>query len=291
MGTGGLISYPEVRIRGDVFEDVFRLPRVEAALMELDKLALESKARLVLEGVNAPEGGGEGEEQAPAKKPTSRKAASAPARPEPKKSEGDKDEDWTRLIAHYETRFAKTGYKRVYVKGDDGDLYVAVTRNPIHVQRYDQVATSDGERQGPSGTVLHVVDVDTTIRDVTLGFWGDVIRKSKATILSLLGKRLNTEIQGALEDAIVGDKKPDKEEDGSLRRMLSAGGTVVGAGSLLTPILTAAAHVPPVAAVVISVGVVITGMNVADLLIAGHDKQPFYQAVGVTVNTNRPIHF
>jgi len=188
------------------------------------------------------------------------------------------------FIDEYELRFQKTGYDRIYVH-DEGRVFLALHKSGrLHrVEPMFKVQMSADGDYKDSGTVARVVDVSNSYNEATFGFWRDIIGNITKGIRGKLQANLEKDLDVASTNAIA-DAKPE-ESEGSKPDMKDL---AVGAG-VAASLGAAMFNIPAAVMVVSGTGGLITAMNVIDYVATGHDKAPFYHAIGVTVNRNERI--
>ncbi len=222
-GQGGIMSHGPIRISGRTFDDVYRLPKLDAS-----------------------------------------------------------DE---KTIAAYEKRFADCGYDRLYIKGDNGDVYLA-----LH-EKGEMSAVKDGYRvsmrndlhQRDSGEVLAVVDVTNSWTEATIGVWKRTLTKVVDAAFGAVGIKADKRIEAAangIADAVV----PEAEKTG--KRDLATIAVAVTSVTAYSALLAAV----PIAAVGVGVAALgLTGASVAKFALQKQDKTSIFHALGIGVNRSEPV--
>jgi hypothetical protein len=187
------------------------------------------------------------------------------------------------IIDEYELRFQKTGYDRIYIH-DEGKVFVALHKSG-RLNRVDPgfrvQMSADGDYKD-SGVVARVVDVSNSYKEATFGFWRDVVGNVVGGIRGKLHANLEKELDVASTAAVSkpegGKSKPEMKD------------LMVGAG-VAASLGAAMFNIPAAVMVISGTGGLVTAMNVIDYVATGHDKAPFYHAIGVAVNRNESVKY
>jgi hypothetical protein len=187
-----------------------------------------------------------------------------------------------KAIADFEQRFKETGYDRVYVKNDAGDLFIALNGKGAlkRVEPHFRAQFRDDGELKDSGEVLHVADVDNSMKEATIGFWSKLLRKVIEGVRAAATKKETGE---ALLHAAEGTKEEDKKMSPQQMQSLAiAGGMVASMG-------VATLNAPVAAVMAVATGLIATAANVAVMAQTGKDMTAVLHAVGVTVNRDEAV--
>ncbi len=196
----------------------------------------------------------------------------------------------------YEQQFARTGYDRIYVRGDDNELYVGLrdegTLKDLSVEA--NLAFNDPSKAlglgatRQMGVVLRVVDVNNTRYEATIGFLGRTAAG--------WGERLNNLFRDVSEQpvsaitTISNNLKPDPKAPATAAIAAAGAG---GAAPWFAAVGLAglAAAIPNSHNLLTFVGVglagfagIATGLSLWSLRRTGKDIGPFLDAIGHVVN-------
>lgn len=193
-------------------------------------------------------------------------------------------------IKQFEERFKDTGFDRIYIKGNDGRLYVVLNESgSLRIRAGMRVQLGPEGSRRDSGQVLFVHDVNNSIREATIGFWGGLASRLVRSMQGKLNEDLDSQVNKVATDAAAGGASESTEAaDKSIVPYLAVGGVLAGGGAI-----GAAALFNPAVLAAIGGGAVlaITGFNVFDAIHAkrSQDLSMIYHAMGVTVNRSENI--
>lgn len=185
------------------------------------------------------------------------------------------------MLPDIDSRFSKTGYDRIFFRGLDGGLFVAIHDGGALGNITDKftVQLHDSGKLVDSGKVLDFTDVPNSAFEATFGFWGNLVRR----------------FVGGVQGWVKGDYKNKIDEVAASVTPLRAramageplnwGSTLLGAGLGATALASGSTLG---AAVGIMAGMAgsLTVTSWVSLLTTKKDRMAFYQAAGV--NVTRP---
>lgn len=193
--------------------------------------------------------------------------------------------DADKLIAHFESRFAECGYDRIYLKGGDGALYLALHEKGElkNVKEGFRVSMRNEHDSRSSGEVLATVDVANTWTEATVGIWKKTFVKWGDSIANLFKskaeKQLDTAggviVDGALGKGLSADQKKDLWKIGGAFAGLTAWGTLA---TVFTPALIGAA----------GAAVTLTGVSAVRYALSEKSVTAIHHELGVAVNQTGP---
>ena len=199
-------------------------------------------------------------------------------------------------IAAYEQQFARTGYDRIYVRGDDNQLYVGLRdEGSLKDLSFEaNLAFNDPSKAlglgatRQQGTVLKVVDVNNTRYEATIGF----LSRTAAG----WGERLNNLFRDVSEQpvsaitTISNNLKPDPKAPATAAiAAAGAGGAApwfaaVGLAGLATAIPNSHNLLMFVGLGLAGFAGIATSLSLWSLQRTGKDIGPFLDAIGHVVN-------
>lgn len=189
-------------------------------------------------------------------------------------------------IDDFETRFKGCGHDRIYIKDDNGHVYVALNAKGSldHVQpTYRvQMGGSDNthDKYCDSATVVRVVDEPNSLKEATIGFWGKLVKRVSNLFYNKLITSADRRIDQATSDAVdaIANASPaDAQKKLDLKQLVTTGVLTAGFG-------VATFNLPAALAVIGGTGGVVTVANVVKYLTTNRDKMPIYHAIGVNIN-------
>lgn len=194
----------------------------------------------------------------------------------------------TAVIQKYGDFFDGCGYDLIFIEGPARDphpqLYVVLNESgELKVKKNMSVQLGTEGAYQDLGRVIDTADVNNSLLESTVGFWGDVAKGLVKTIRGKLGKNLDTRVENAASNAADSmSKNGGAGSNNAMTSMLAAGAVGAGVGAALTTWM-----LPATAA---TVGAV-SGFNIYDATMnrRRRDKSMIYHAMGVGVNQERPI--
>lgn len=191
-------------------------------------------------------------------------------------------------IQKYGDFFEGCGYDLIFIEGPAKDphpqLYVVLNEaGELSVKKNMSVQLGTDGAYQDLGRVIDTSDVNNSLLESTVGFWGDVAKGLVKSIRGKLGKHLDTRVESAANNAATSMSTPGTTApNGAMTSMLAAGAVGAGVGAAMTTWM-----LPATAA---TVGAV-SGFNVYDAAMnrRRRDKSLIYHAMGVGVNQGTPI--
>ena len=192
------------------------------------------------------------------------------------------DKELGKVIEDYERMFKRCGYDRVYIRGKQGELFVALRErgNVDWIQRGFKVKMRNDEHKVPSGEVVYVFDERNSFTEATWGLWKKTIEKLTDAWSNAVNDRLDKSIEDAAKRAVEGIPAT-REQKGDGRNLLTA-------ALLLTTVGGISAALPTVGLTLLGASLLATGTSVVRWGLLEHDKTPILYAMGVTVNERQP---
>lgn len=192
-----------------------------------------------------------------------------------------------KTIQKYGDFFEGCGYDLIFIEGPAKDphsqLYVVLNETgELKVKKNMSVQLGAEGAYQDLGRVIDTADVNNSLFESTVGFWGDVAKGLVKSIRGKLGKHLDTHVESAASNAAGSMTTGDAGSNTAMTSMLAAGAVGAGVGAALTTWMLPATAV--------TVGAV-SGFNVYDAAMnrRRRDKSLIYHAMGVGVNQERPI--
>ena len=179
------------------------------------------------------------------------------------------------LLDGLEDDFKDTGYDRVYLKNDKGELFVALNESGgiSRVKKGFRAQFKDDGEYKDSGEVLRAVDVDNSVSEAIFGFWSKLAKK---LVDGIKGRLTNDETGKAIRD--VADKQEGSLTKGeNFRAMLLAGSAVASMG-------VATINLPAAAIVAVGAFTVSTGASLVAMAATDKSDLAVLNRAGVAVN-------
>jgi hypothetical protein len=202
------------------------------------------------------------------------------------KDEG-KPDDLNQCVDYYEKHFARSAYDRIYIKGFDGQLYVALNKKGAldSIQEGYRVQMCRDHHLTDSGEILRIVDINNSGREAVWGYWKRATLGLLDRVGRAFGKAADDRVDSAAK-AIVNGQIPEagRTQKQDIATMLTAGGYLasLGIGSLV---------LPAAAVGLLAVPIGFTGASIVDYATRKHDLAPFYHAAGATVHHDEPLRY
>jgi hypothetical protein len=218
--------------------------------------------------------------------------------PDTEKGEGESHSTiaYNKAIRETELMLQNASYDRIYVRGYDDTLYVALNHRRMGLSGEGSLEnikegyaahlpSADGTTQD-AGRVVEVVDINNSLYEATIAFYKRPLVAALETMYEK-GKDLMDKRGRAAADRAI--DVVEKE-----RTLKSA--EVPGALKALAPLATALSVVglsyfqlPLVAYTLVATGAGLSGANVVNAMRRDSDLRPLYQAIGVAVNVPRRV--
>lgn len=200
--------------------------------------------------------------------------------------------DMSAAIADYESKFADSGYDRVYLRAEsDGALYLALND---HGRISDRVKTGyrselpQRSERACALEVVHVHDVPNGFREALVGPWRDTVARLGDGITRALQGKASEGLQRAVADAgaAATGAPTTRAQLGDLARL----GTVFTGLSAVGTAVCFAEFALPVALGVTGATAMMSGVSVANGARnkLGQSKAPIVHALGLVPTVARP---
>jgi hypothetical protein len=193
------------------------------------------------------------------------------------------------LIQDYEQRFQTCGYDRIYVSGQGDALYVALSKSGslehVHPKMRVTICERGGKACDEAAHVVHVVDVNNSLSEATLGLWANLFARMGEVLRAQFGTSLDDRIK-RVADGPVDPAAPAAPPAPAPPNLWVLGGVSAGVGAL-------AVTAPAVLGVLAFVGGLVTISSLVQYLrnVARRDKAPIYHAMGVTLARPGPVRY